>query len=145
MKTTSLCLLLLLAGGCNDPTQRLKKVGARVEDDGARISLGTEAVDADLAILREFDSLKELNVGMTTITDRGLAHLRGLETLENLYLPATRITDSGLRHLADLENLVTLSLSRTEVDGSGLAHLRDLPKLASLNLLAQRASPYVSR
>jgi hypothetical protein len=114
--------------------------------------------DADLANLRDANSLRELHISHTLVTGAGLAELsqlrqlstvnlcgaavtddglsgvESLSGLDALELGATRVTDEGLVHLRKLTKLTRLGLDETRVDGSGLKYLRNLKSLRVLSL-----------
>ncbi len=72
------------------------------EGDGPIVSVslaGTRAADADLARLKSFPKLRQLDLSATQITDAGLVHLKKLNNLEMLTLARTRVTDAGVADL----------------------------------------------
>jgi hypothetical protein len=98
------------------------------------LNLGSIAVtDADLAILKAFTHLQELDLLNTKVTDAGLAQLKGLP-LETLVLSHTEITGAGLDQLKGMAKLKVLSLSSLKLKESDFAVLQSLPQLQSLFL-----------
>jgi internalin A len=90
--------------------------------------------DADLTSLRQFPSLRQLELASPQITDAGLRALHGLNNLQMLHLAGTGITDAGLKELNYHKNLKLLHLSGTEITDAGLNELRRHKALAVLHL-----------
>src|SRR5207245_2960821 len=64
------------------------------------------------------------------ISDGDLAHMKDFPRLMQLDLADTRISDAGLKHLAACKQLQTLNITRTRVTAAGTAALRKaLPRL----------------
>ena len=61
--------------------------------------------DAQLALLKNLDTLRELDLSGTQVTDAGLIRLAKLTNLQRLSLDYTDVTDLGLRELEDLVDL----------------------------------------
>jgi hypothetical protein len=80
--------------------------------------------EADLALLRDIASLRELFLGSVPVGDRGLVAIRDLTTLEGLELSNVPVTDAGLRQLYGLTRLRWLAISDTRVTPSGVADLQ---------------------
>ena len=93
--------------------------------------------DDDLLPLAEvscvLESLENLDLSYTEISDEGLAHLAGLRSLREVCLSCTGIRGGGLIHLVGLTELRALDLSLT---GTALSPnlLDQFPDLESLNL-----------
>jgi hypothetical protein len=49
--------------------------------------------------LAELDSLRELRLDFTSVTDTGLEVLAGLKGLQALHLGGTKVTDAGVTQL----------------------------------------------
>jgi Leucine-rich repeat (LRR) protein len=78
-----------------------------------------------LAVLREFDSLKELDLSGSNIDDASVQYLPDVDTLN---LRETNLTDAGLRHLAGAKRLRELNLMCCgPITGTGLAVLKNCP------------------
>lgn len=82
--------------------------------------------DKSLQLIKRLP-LKELCLHHCSgITDAGLVHLS--DSLTQLDLSCTRISNSGLEHLKTLKKLRQLDISRcSNVNDVGMAHLKDLP------------------
>lgn len=89
--------------------------------------------DSDLARIRTWTELVELNLMGSRITDQGLVHLQDMQKLEFVWLSHTGITDRGLPHLAALSQLKRLKLAGTRVTDKGVACL-NLSSLKELDL-----------
>ena len=73
-----------------------------------------------------FDTVAEINLVASNLTDADTAHFQGLTQVERLLLDDTRLTDAGLAQLEGLTRLRTLSLNNTRISGAGLAQLQGL-------------------
>jgi len=124
------------------PAARQRRAVAFVESVGGFVEYADEGDQAALAPawLREwlgpdyFQSVREVRLHVTQVSDAGLAHLKGLTALEVLYLDHTFVGDAGLAHLKGLTALETLDLDNTQVSDAGLAHLKGLTALERLYL-----------
>ena len=111
------------------------------------VELGRKKVtDADLKTLGVLTSVRELNVGGVSVTDKngksvyspsgitdeGLKSIANMTELRKLQLDGANVTDTGLKHLSGLKNLTDLTLSNTKVTDAGMETLSKLPKLATL-------------
>lgn len=111
----------------------------------------TCADDAGVQCLRELESLEELSLSGTQVTNAGLQVIRSLPRLKRLELgvtyplnqgcyrnrteiPPARIDDDGLLVLAGCPSLEEVSLRGMKVSDAGIAHLQTLPRLRALNL-----------
>jgi hypothetical protein len=91
--------------------------------------------DDQLALLKEFPELRQLDLQYTKVSDRGLAHLAGLTQLEYLCLyQCTGFTDAGLAHLKKLTKLRELLLNGTKVSDGAVKHLAGLTSLEHVYL-----------
>ena len=95
---------------------------------GDRVAIGlmyNPAVDdTTLERVAKRDSVTDLYLQGTHITDGGLKHLSNLTKLERLNLSETGISDAGLRHLTGLTNLKQLNLMDSKVTAEGVAMLK---------------------
>ena len=60
---------------------------------------GTKATDADLKDLKEFKSLRTLDLFNTKVTDAGLKELKEIKSLRILYINKTEVTSDGVKEL----------------------------------------------
>lgn len=102
--------------------------------------LDSHVSDAGLAHLAGLRKLQYLTLYGDKFGDAGLAHLSELTELRSLYLFRTKVSDAGLVHLKKLKNLQSLILECTEVTDAGLVHLKSLKGLTSLGLLGTRVT-----
>lgn len=80
-------------------------------------------------------TVRFLDTGSRTLTDKDLFHLRSLTNLECLVaLDCSNVTDKGISHLATLRNLRVLSLHNPRVSDKGIACLSRLRQLERLDL-----------
>lgn len=97
---------------------------------------GTEVGDVGLAMIaRSLESLTELDLWSTKVTDAGMRSIACLQNLTSLELGGTLVSDDGLRYIARLPELKSLHLSWTAVTDAGVRHLSSLNKLTSLDLI----------
>ena len=89
-----------------------------------------------ISVLRHLpaDSLSEVVLMSSPVTDNHLRHLVGLSALRLLDLFHTKVTDPGLEHVASLTSLEWLSFTGTNVGDSGVVRLATLPALRRLSL-----------
>jgi len=97
---------------------------------------GCDLDDSALQSLSRIDSLRDLVLDESNITDDGLVFLQNLRDLRRVSLVRTPITDDGMPRLAHLDQLKTLILdSSYQVTGRGLSALAHLPQLEELSVL----------
>ena len=122
---------------------KLREQGVVVQ----RIAADTEAVEANLSLLRDKvtdETLAQLevlspvlvwlNVGRTAIGDGAAAHLGKLTQLRRLNLSGTKVGDGGAAALAKLQRLEYLNAYGTQLGDAGLAQVASLPALKQLYL-----------
>ena len=88
--------------------------------------------DDDMIRVKEWTSLRSLDITGSKVTDAGLEHVKGLTNLRFLSLYGTQVTDAGLEHLKSLTKLEALNVSGPQITDAGLAHLKSLTNLKSL-------------
>jgi Leucine-rich repeat (LRR) protein len=93
------------------------------------LKLGWLKVDGAVADLAALKNLQSLDLFHTDLTDSGAKGLAAMEELQKLYLWNTAITDEGLANIKGLTNLTLLYISDTKVTDAGMAHLSGLEKL----------------
>jgi peroxiredoxin len=105
-----------------------------------RLDIGrVQLTGAGIQTLKEFKSLEYLQFPQG-VNDEDLAAIKGLDSLEELWIQNSPITNKGLSYLSDLKSLRKLLLHNglvkrnMEVTGSGLAYLKELPSFTSLYL-----------
>jgi hypothetical protein len=89
----------------------------------------TSVTDDDLAVLEKLPDLEILDLTETKITSKGLAHLEGMRRLKSLFLFKTFVDDGGLAHLENLTDLRVLSLECTKITDAGTVHLQKMTNL----------------
>lgn len=97
------------------------------------------ASDDDLQNLQHVPNIRKLDLSTLQstgrlFTNRSLDHLAGLDSLTELGLESTGVTDEGMKQVAQLERLRSLNLSRSLVGGNGLLHIANIKTLRFLNL-----------
>lgn len=93
-------------------------------DSVIEIDLGSSKVtDKGIAKLAKFKNLKILKLNGTSITNQGLAALSGLENLESINLHHTSITNVGLKALYGKSKLLKVYLWQTKVTDTGVKML----------------------
>lgn len=112
----------------------VQRIAADTEAIDANLSLLREQVtNADLALLRPLASrLVWLNLSRTAISDAAAPHLAALTQLRRLHVANTALGDPAFRALGPLEHLEYLNAYGTGLGDDGLAALATLPKLQRL-------------
>jgi hypothetical protein len=90
--------------------------------------------DRTAEVIAGFPRLRILNLHRSVITDRGLAALVECQTLEELYLGETEISDESLGELTELPKLQVLDVWRCRLTDAAVEHLCKLGNLRRLNL-----------
>jgi internalin A len=93
-----------------------------------------QITDLGMNAIKEWRSLKRLNVRGTRVADDTLGIVSKLAQLEALDVANTSITDNGLDALAPLTHLKHLAVGRARLGDGALAVLRLLSALESLDL-----------
>lgn len=92
------------------------------------------ALDEDLAFIGEIQTLTDLELVCSEITDKGLVHLANLRRLKGVSLHGSPIRGPGLVYLAKLPHLESLDLSDTQLVDANAGYLLGLRRLKSLSL-----------
>jgi flagellar basal body-associated protein FliL len=82
----------------------------------------------------DLDTIVELTLSYTQISDAGLKELAKLKRMTHLYLNNTEITDTGLKELARLKQLKSIALQGSKITDAGIRELLKLPNLIELDL-----------
>jgi hypothetical protein len=90
--------------------------------------------DEDIQMLKDFRSLRVLDLSCTGIDGRSLSVLADLPNLTRLKVSHTKISDEYVNSLSCLTQLESLDLGSTRVSDTGLRALRPLKKLRRLGL-----------
>jgi Leucine-rich repeat (LRR) protein len=93
----------------------------------------TRVTDSDLACVKGFQSLRELELWSTPVTGAGIIHLKTLPNLQRLGL-GWAISPAEIAQLKELKNLQELRLCGREITNASLATLSDLKHLRALTL-----------
>jgi internalin A len=96
--------------------------------------------DEGVAAIKEWKSLKRLNLHGTKAGDTALEHIAGLTLLESLDVGSTLMTDVGLERLTSLTNLRTLTMGGNELGDAGMQALRQMPNLTYLDLSGRQGN-----
>ena len=92
-------------------------------------------VDEVLELLEGQSTIRTLQMGGETITDKGLASVSGMTDLRELFIWwALGITDDGMAHLARLPRLKLVDISLSGLTDEGVRHLAEIPMLEELSL-----------
>ena len=86
-------------------------------------------VGQDVAVLRKFHNLEELDLYHAMVTDQTVVALKGSPKLRKLYLGDNRISDLGAKQLTGLINMEDLSLGKTQVTDMCLPTFKVCKKL----------------
>jgi hypothetical protein len=91
-----------------------------------------EFTAAGLAHLAGCESLEEIVLDSTPVTDQGIAHLARLPRLRVLRLNQTSITDASIEFFCQMHSLEKLEIYATHISDHGARRLIDLPALKEL-------------
>ena len=106
------------------------------------VSYRSQFEDKNLEVLTSTgDSLKELNLGATKVTDAGVQKLIAHSGIEVLKLSETAITDASVAELAKLKKLRVLNLYGTAVTDAGIKALEGHPSLKKIYLWQTKVTP----
>lgn len=105
----------------DDLRQRVAAPPSHGDDRLAQLIAGVAPISLDLS-------------GLKTLDDDGIRQLAALDSLENLNLSGTAITDRALETIATLPNLRSLSLAMTHVTDDGIARLARCRGLEEVDL-----------
>ena len=90
--------------------------------------------DFDYALLKNRKNIAVLQMANPDVADRTLDNLRGMETLYELDISDSMLTDAGLATLKTLPNLRILRIARTKVTDDGFVqHLSQGDRLIELD------------
>jgi len=93
-----------------------------------------EVTDIALEYITHLNSLEEIYLSDSAISDEGMAKLSGLPALKRIYLYHVNISDTGLISLYGLRNLNQLTCSGTKITEAGLARLQKaIPAIKTLS------------
>ena len=122
----------------------IRELGGRVAYDySAKLAQGTPTSGVADSVMRGmrtflgddfFDTVIEVDLFRTQISDDFLIQLQALNDLEVLHLGSNAITNAGLVHIGSLDRLRILTLQVTHVTDAGLRELEKLEKLEYLIL-----------
>jgi hypothetical protein len=101
----------------------------------------TGMTDDDLACLDGLPRLVSLGVEQLAITSAGMVHLKHVPRLRWLFLDGTLVDDEGMQHVAELTDLELLSTSG-KVSDRGLELLTTLAKLKELTLNSSQVTDH---
>lgn len=93
--------------------------------------------DAEAQVIGYLDSLEELDMHATDITDAGVLSLSNLPNLRGLDLSMTLVSDAAVPALTKVPQLKTLNLTGTTVTSKGIDELR--AKRPSLEIISSRS------
>jgi hypothetical protein len=96
--------------------------------------------DEGVAAIKDWKTLKRLNLHGTKAGDSALEHVAGVTTLESLDVGSTLMTDVGLERLTRLPNLKELTMGGNEMGDAGLQALRQMPGLTYLDLAGRQGT-----
>ncbi|MFK7909857.1 MAG: FHA domain-containing protein [Akkermansiaceae bacterium] len=106
------------------------------------VSYRSQFGDDSLDILASTtDSLQELNLGSTQVTDEGIKKLSAHPAIEVIKLSETSVTDASLPELAKLKQLRVLNLYGTAVTDAGIKALEGHPTLKKIYLWQTKVTP----
>jgi len=96
--------------------------------------------DEGVAAIKDWQTLKRLDLHGTKASDTSLDHIDGIVTLETLDVGSVMLTDVGLERLTALTNLKALTIGGNELGDAGLQALRQMPGLQFLDLSGRQGT-----
>lgn len=96
--------------------------------------------DEGIAALKNWKTLRRLDLHGTKASDTALDHIDGIATLETLDVGSVMLTDVGLERLTQLPNLKALTIGGNELGDAGLQALRQMPGLQFLDLSGRQGT-----
>jgi hypothetical protein len=131
--------LLLLAACAPAPKPASPPKGAshpvvdKLFDRLGRVGVKTDAT-------KPGEPIVGLTLAYPEVRDDDLQGLADIETLENVELFNSAVTDAGMKHLVAVSRLKALNLDRTAVTDAGLAELEKAAGLRDLSVLGTKAT-----
>lgn len=118
---------------------------AKVDDDGMKHLIDLPLVDIQLkktdvrddgvGHLAKIQSLKQLKLVMTKVTNAGIAHVKSLPNLEGIDLQDVNTVDNAcLNDIKGLKKLKFLRIYGPTFDGDGIAPIAEMTSLRSLSM-----------
>lgn len=101
----------------------------------------TELDEAHFQEIGKLNSLHELSLSCSSITNAGMIHLKGLQSLEILTLnQCESLDDAALPHIAQMNSLSHLKVSNVPISDEGLIHLHGMPNLETVDLFGTNST-----
>src|SRR6516164_4321385 len=120
--------------------QRIEARGGDVVRDGdgsiTEVSLArTWATDEDLHYVAQIQTLKQLDLSFTLITDKGVRELQQLGQLEDLNLEtAEALTDASMNYVKNIPTLRRLKVRGVDITDVGMPAIAQMTGLRSLDV-----------
>jgi hypothetical protein len=141
--TAQRCSVIYASGACvsgmeeegtNHPAPAWLRalLGVDFFDDVVLARIPPTRGDAAVLTAIELNRLRELDLGLSHVTDAGLAHVQGLTRIRRLRLRDTNFTDAGVVHLKGLTELQSLDVGGTRITDASLEQLKGMPRLRDL-------------
>lgn len=81
-------------------------------------------IDEELALFKNFENLRSIDLSSNRITGPGIEYLAGLRNLEDLSLYDNPITNEAVDHLRKMKTLKKLYLGKSAMTDAGIKELR---------------------
>ncbi len=103
----------------------LRNGGARLFFKQYTVDFSRQSLtDEDLALLKDYNTVRSLNLRYNKISGNGLVHIQKLGNLERLYLSSNPLNDSAVSILKQMKNLKEISINRTSVSEKSAEKLK---------------------
>ena len=118
----------------------MRHIGGLTGLERLHLSRIDSVTDAGITYLKDLKSLRSLDVGKSTITEKAVETISGMESVEELWLSnnlKSPMTDQCLSHLPKLRNLKRLHVlgaSNGPITDQGLAYLGTMSALRELSV-----------
>lgn len=138
LRTRDCAAEFALSSGEQTVADKFVNLGCSIQGERGSISSITgsdQLTDDDLKVLIDCQSLSNLDLQRSPITDNGMVHIGKIASLTRLNLGYTSVTANGLMHLRSLNNLHSLDLTGTSiVIDDAINHIQTLASLRWLDL-----------
>ncbi|MCC6979196.1 MAG: protein kinase [Candidatus Melainabacteria bacterium] len=92
-----------------------------------RLNLCGYSLNDSLKTVSQMKTLKQLDIGRSSLSDRTIDQLKDMTNLEALSIHGTEVTSDGFKYLSGLKNLQRLNASRLKINDDSVVHIMNLP------------------
>jgi serine/threonine protein kinase/Leucine-rich repeat (LRR) protein len=92
-----------------------------------RLNLCGYSLKDSLKTVSQMETLKQLDIGRSSLSDRTIDQLKDMTNLVALSINGTEVTSDGFKYLSGLKNLQRLNASRLKINDDSVVHIMNLP------------------